>query len=79
MMFQFHNRIADSHRLIFLLFNQLQRHAVTRIIPSKFKTDHVSLNSLGNLINSPNFIEHLREAAINPKTKSARLLLKFEN
>jgi len=75
MMFQFHKRMANNHRLIFLLFNQFQRHAVAKIICSKFKTDRKSLKRLGNMVSSPDFREKLREAGKNPKSKLARDLL----
>ncbi len=49
MMFQFNCRFAKCHRLIFLLFDQLQRHTVARIVSTRVKSDPVSMEKLGNI------------------------------
>ena len=75
-MFQFSNRMAQCHRMIFLLFDQKQRHAVARIVSSKVKTDPTSLQRFGALIRRPRFLKRLREAAKNPNSEMAKKLLK---
>jgi hypothetical protein len=41
-MFQFSGRFADCERLIFLLFDQFQRHAATQVIAARVKCNPVS-------------------------------------
>lgn len=76
MMFQFNNRIADCHRLIFILFDQLQKHAVARIMSARVKNDPTSMKTLGSLIKDPHFLSRLRHASTHPNTEYARKILK---
>ena len=77
MMFQFNCRIASCHRFIFLLFDQLQRHAVARIVSARVKSDPVSMEKLGKLVRDPTFLRRLRAAAKNPNSEDARKILKI--
>ena len=76
MMLQFTNRMAQCHRLIFLLFDQKQKHAVSKIVSAKVISDPDSMKSFGKLIQRPQFLERLREAANSPNSKMAKKLLK---
>ena len=76
MMFQFTNRMAQCHRLIFLLFDQKQRHSVAQIVSSKVKTEPLSLAKFGAMIKQPSFLHRVRKAASNPNSKQSKQLLK---
>jgi hypothetical protein len=75
MMFQFSGRFADCERLIFLLFDQFQRHAATRVIAARVKCNPVSFETFAQWMSDPNFLTELEEAARNPKAKSSIKLL----
>ena len=77
MMFQFPGLIAANLRLIFCLFNQLQRHAVSRSVAAKVKTNPDSFTEFAKWVADPSFLEQLRKAQKNPKSKEAQELLKL--
>lgn len=77
MMFQVNCRIAQCHRFIFLLFDQLQRHAIARIVSARVKSDPVPIHKLGKLVKDPSFFTRLRVAAKNPNSEDARKILKL--
>lgn len=76
MMLQFSNRFANCHCLIFLLFDQMQRHAATRVVASRVKCNPQSFEDFVKWINEPDFTEKLKTAAKNPTSPSSIALLK---
>lgn len=76
MMLQFSGSISLCHRLIFLLFDQFQRHAATRVIASRVKCSPKSFGDFVDWINEPDFLEELKAAVKNPKAPSSIELLK---
>ena len=77
MMFQFHGRFASNLRLIFCLFNQLQRHAVCRAVAAKVKTNPASFTEFAKWVADPTFVEQLRRAQKNPTSRDAKELVKL--
>jgi hypothetical protein len=75
MMFQCTGRFATCERLIFLIFDQLQRHAATRVLSSRVKCNPVSFDTFAKWMNDPNFATELAQAARNPTAKSSTKLL----
>lgn len=73
---QFSGRFSICHRFIFLLFDQFQRHAATRIIETRVKCNPKSFDDFVNWINEPDFIEKLKAAVRNPSAPSSLALLK---
>ena len=76
LMLQFRGQFSGCHRLIFLLFDQLQRHAATRVVASRVKVNPTTFEKFMDLINEPDFEQQLRDAAKNPTAPSATALLK---
>lgn len=76
MLLQFNNSFASCHRFIFLLFDQLQRHAASRVVASRVKCNPKSFDSFVEMVNEPNFVKKLNEAAKNPASKESIELLK---
>lgn len=76
MMLQFSSRFSTCHRFLFLLFDQLQRHAATQVIASRVKCNPKSFEEFMGWINEPNFIESLKTAVKNPKDPASIALLK---
>ena len=79
MMFQFSGRFPICVRLIFLLFDQLQRHAASRVIASRVKCNPTSFDEFAKWVNDPAFAVQLEEASKNPTAESSILLLKKIN
>lgn len=76
MLLQFGGQFSLCHRLIFLLFHQLQCHAATRVVNSRVKCNPESFNDFVNWINEPDFVEKLKAAAKDPLAPSSIALLK---
>lgn len=79
MMFQYSGRFAACDRLIFLLFDQFQRHAATRVVDARVKCNPTSFETFAQWMSDPNFLTKLEEAARNPKEKSSIKLLEKLN
>lgn len=75
MMFQFTGRFSSCSRLVFCLFNQLQRHAVSRSVAARVKSNPDSFDEFANWVSDPLFISQLHSAQKNPTTKDAKELL----
>ena len=76
MLLQFNASFSNCHRFIFLLFDQLQRHAASRVIASRVKCNAKSFDLFVKLVNEPNFTKQLQEACKNPSSKESIDLLK---
>ena len=76
MLLQFHGSFASCHQLIFLLFDQLQRHAASQVVASRVKCNPKSFESFVEIVNDPNFIQQLKTATKNPSSKESIDLLK---
>ena len=76
MFFQFHGRFSACQRLIFSLFDQLQRHAVNRSVAARIKTSPDSFAQFANWVTDPEFLPRLSEASSNPERPESVSLLK---
>ena len=76
MLLQFSSRFADCHRFIFLLFDQFQRHAASKVVASRAKCNPKSFEDFVNWLNEQDFVENLKKAAKNPAAPSSIALLK---
>lgn len=75
MMFTVTGSFSSCIRLIFVLFDQLQRHADSRVIASRVKCNPTSFDTFSEWVNDPAFIDQLKEAAKDPKSTSFMKLL----
>ncbi|KZR99697.1 Uncharacterized protein APZ42_004339, partial [Daphnia magna] len=75
MLLQFTCIFATCHQFLFCLFDQLQRHAATRAVTTRFKNNPESLEKLQAWVADPAFLQDLARAARNPQSKSARALV----
>ena len=74
---QFHNAFAHSPQLIFLLADQVQRHAAARGVALRVKADTDSFNTFAATVaNEGSFLERLEAAKNDPLSKESRELLK---
>jgi hypothetical protein len=71
LMLQYTARFSTCKRLIFLLFDQLQRHSAARIVASRVKCNQKSFYAFAKWINDPTFVVELLEAAKNPAAESS--------
>ena len=77
MLTQFHNTFARTPNFLFLLANQIQRHAAARGVAVLVKTDPASFQAFQEMMdNKDAYIEKLKTAKENPTSKEARELLK---
>ena len=74
---QFHNAFAHSPQLIFLLADQVQRHAAARGVALRVKADTDSFNTFAATVaNEGSFLERLEAAKNDPLSRESRALLK---
>jgi hypothetical protein len=79
LLMQFHGKFAACFRLIFLLFDQLQRHSAARVIAAKVKTDPESLTKFQEMVTDRTFLKRLQSAKENPNSDEAKLLARSIN
>lgn len=69
-------RFAQSMPLLFLLFNQSQRHIAARNVSATLKSDSHLIQNFIELVATESFKKDLDEALANPTSKTASQLLK---
>lgn len=79
LLMQFHGKFAGCFRLIFLLFDQVQRHNATRVIAAKVKTNPESLMKFNEIVTEDGFLQRLEAAKKDRESEDARYLLKSIN
>lgn len=79
LMLQFTARFSNCERLIFLLFDQLQRHSAARVVASRVKCNQSSFDAFAKWVSDPTFSIELQEAAKNPAAESSLKLLQKLN
>ena len=76
-MTQFHNAFAHSPQLIFLLADQVQRHAAARGVALRVRADTESFKTFAAMVASEeDFLKRLDAAKDDPLSKESRELLK---
>ena len=76
-MTQFHNAFAHSMQLLFLLADQVQRHAAARGVALRVKADTESFKTFAAMVaNEEDFLKRLDAAKDDPLSKESRELLK---
>ena len=77
MFMQFHNRFAQQQHFLFLMANQVQRHAVARGVGLRVKTDPWSFTAFAEMVaDADEYRLKLHRATEDPTNKEARELLK---
>jgi hypothetical protein len=72
-----HSRIfAEDSNLIFIMFNQRQRHVVARSLVAKVKASPENFNAFAQIVNAPEFQMRCDEAARDPNGPVAQRLLR---
>ena len=75
-MTQFHNAFAHSPQLLFLLADQVPRHAAARGVALRVKADTESFKTFAAMVaNEEDFLKRLDAAKEDPLTKGSRELL----
>nr|CAH0098455.1 unnamed protein product [Daphnia galeata] len=75
---QWHGKFASCLRLLFLLFDQWQRHNTCRIIQATVRSNVVSLGKFSQMVADPTFGDQLEKAKNNPNhPKSLERLAKI--
>ena len=70
---QFHNSFAQQPSLLFLLANQVQRHAAAKGVGVRVKTDPDSFQAFASMmVDKDAYLERLHAAKEDPTSKSAR-------
>lgn len=70
------NVYTDSHDFIFYLFNSRGRFAANKGVMTVFRKDASKIAKVSELLNEPNFVQRVQEAAANPRSLSAQDILK---
>ena len=74
---QFHNLYAQNHNFLFLLANQAQRHAATRGVSLRLKSNPESFKTFERVLaNKERYCAKIEAAKADPTSKAARQLLK---
>lgn len=74
LMLQACNRFATSNALVFLLFDQIQRHAACASVAAKARNDPEAFRKLRALVEDPSFQRQLGMAERAPNSATARAL-----
>lgn len=69
-------RFGRDSQLLFLLFNQLQRHSAARMVAASVKSHPAHLAALRKLISEPDFTERATDALADPGSETGRDLLR---
>ena len=72
----FNKKFAQEHNFIFLLFNQMQRHAASRICSTRIYSSRKGVKSFMKTINSPAFDREMACALQNPSSIGAKRFLR---
>jgi hypothetical protein len=76
MLTQHSRTVVKEPMVIFVLFNQDQRHSVLRSIAAKVRADSASFDRFTTIVNAPNFQSRCDESARNPNGTVAKQLLR---
>jgi hypothetical protein len=76
MLFQSNARYSKNIDLLFLLFNQLQRHASSRSVTFKVQTGQENVQEFLNKVKVTTFNDELDVAIADPKSASSKKLAK---
>ena len=74
LLLQYHCRFATESRFYFAVFNQMQRHAVSRAIVPRVKNSKAAILEFMNIISQDNIVNKLTAAIEDPSTDEAKLL-----
>ena len=69
------NRFAQVDEIIFILFNQSQRHAAAKEVATHVYSDSDSVHKFTNIVEAPNFMKDLKSAIESPDKKESRALM----
>ena len=69
-------RFERDHQLLFLLFNQMQRHSVCRGVNATIKASPKNVAAFNTLMSEPDFKERLTAAVGEPASASAKALMR---
>ena len=71
---QYHCRFAQEPRFYFTVFNQMQRHAVSRTIVPRVRNNKSAILKFMDMINDDQFISKITSALDDPTSDEAKLL-----
>jgi hypothetical protein len=71
---QYHCRFAQEQRFYFVVFNQMQRHSVSRAIVPRVKNNKVAILKFMDMISQDDFIPRITSALQEPASDDAKLL-----
>jgi hypothetical protein len=70
------NRFSGDHRLIFLLYNQMQRRQVMRTVAAKCITDNAYFKEFTSMVLEPTFHAKLVKASSNIEDPASQIFIK---
>ena len=76
LLLQYDCRSSRCLRLIFLLFDQMKRHAAAQTVAARIKTNPDSIKEFSKWIADQSFINKLKEAREPPETSESKEMLK---
>jgi len=76
MLMQYDKRFCNNPSFLFVVFNQLQRHAAARAVSFRVKGSQTSVDRFNTMVNQTGFSDTLSEAIRSPNTTKARKLAK---
>ena len=74
MLMQYDKRFCNNPCFLFVVFNQLQRHAAARAVSFRVKGSQTSVDRFNIMVNEPGFSDKLSQSIRNPNTTQARKL-----
>ena len=79
MMMHHDNRFSQCLRLVFLLFDQIRRHAAARTIAARVKSNPAAFEQFATWVSDSNFVNKLKEAREHPDHQESKELLQMIN
>ena len=74
LLLQYHCRFAQDQRFYFVVFNQMQRHSVSRAVVPRVKNNKVAILKFMDMISQDDFVARIASAIQEPTSDDAKLL-----
>lgn len=75
LLLQYDGRAANCLRLVFLLFNQKQRHAAAEVIAAAVKMEPEAFRQFGEWVSDATFVSQLRTAQKDPTSEKTKKII----
>jgi hypothetical protein len=72
---QWHDKFSNCLRLLFLIFDQWQRHATCQAVKATVHTTKLAMDTFSQIVAEPSFLGKLEKSKNNPNDPESQMLL----